>query len=136
MTKHYQRRMEREGAATDGSQSNGSADRTDKRKSWRHSTLGSLNFSARTKPVLDGSGAEVESDRVILYIHGMLCLLVLACVMTADMFRRRSVLLLLARLAPIPDRAACAQGRCPRVRAELQAVAAVSLRKLRRVRAS
>lgn len=66
MSKHYQRRMEREAAA---GQTNGS-ERADKRKSWRHSTLGSL--TSRTKPVLDGSGAEVDTDRVIMYIHGML----------------------------------------------------------------
>lgn len=67
MSKHYQRRMEREAA---NGQPNGT-DRADKRKSWRHSTLGSFT-SSRTKPVLDGSGAEVDTDRVIMYIHGTL----------------------------------------------------------------
>lgn len=74
MSKHYQSRMEREKeAAAMGTQANGATDRADKRRSWRHSTLGSLNLTSRTsRAVRDGSGAEVDSDRVILYIHGML----------------------------------------------------------------
>ena len=68
MSKHYQRRMERETAA---GTANGTTDRADKRKSWRHSTLRSFT-SSHSKPVLDGSGAEVDTDRVIMYIHGTL----------------------------------------------------------------
>lgn len=81
MSKHYQRRMEREkeAAAAEATQQNGATDRADKRRSWRYSTLGSLNLTSRaTKAVRDGSGAEVETDRVILYIHGKLTFIVLS----------------------------------------------------------